>query len=124
MNQSKKILVVDDDQALLAVMGIWFTSEGYYVKLAESAEDALRLIEEEKIDLMISDINMPGISGLELADIVSKDYPEIKIILMSGYSKLLETNKNTYDRLSKPFKINEVIEIIKKKLSENNHNVH
>ncbi len=92
----ENILIVDDEAILLNLLSAILKPQGYTVFNAESAELALELLKKEHIDLMISDVIMPKMDGFQLASIVQKKYPTIKIQLISGYSD--ERQKYIYDR--------------------------
>ncbi|VAW72439.1 diguanylate cyclase/phosphodiesterase (GGDEF & EAL domains) with PAS/PAC sensor(s) [hydrothermal vent metagenome] len=85
-NTEKTILVVDDEPALLELTCQILSIQGYNTYNAENATDALEIMKNKKIDLMLSDVIMPGIDGYELAATVKQQFPEIKIQLTSGFN--------------------------------------
>lgn len=96
----ESILVVDDEKALLNLTCKILNGHDYQVFSAENAKDALKILETDHIDLLISDIIMPKMDGYALAAIVKKEYPCVKIQLASGYSGD-HTSGNTDPELSK-----------------------
>ena len=82
------ILVVEDEESLLEIAKESLESFGYTVLTASSGPDALKLVSanEGTIDLMLTDVVMPGMSGRELADTLKQKLPELKVIFMSGYT--------------------------------------
>ncbi|MBF0473300.1 MAG: response regulator [Nitrospirae bacterium] len=90
MNDNKKmhVLIVDDDinvrESLSAIMGF----RGYDYIACENGAKALVWLEKRRFDVMISDIKMPWLSGIELLNIVKKKYPELPVIIMTGYTDL------------------------------------
>jgi len=101
------ILVVDDEKALLNLTYEILNQQGYRVLCAESAKQALEILETNSIDLLISDIIMPEMDGYQLAAIVQKKYPSIKIQLASGFADerhvdLVDNNLHN-NLLHKPF---------------------
>ena len=82
----ERILVVDDEPALLNLACEVLEKQGYQVFKAEHAIPALEILDEEQIDLMVSDVIMPEIDGYELATIVQDKYPNMKIQLVSGFT--------------------------------------
>lgn len=82
----KKILVVDDEIQILKSISRMFLETDYEVFTAENSNDALRLIETENIDMIISDMRMPMLDGYKLLDIVKEKYPKIIRIILSGYA--------------------------------------
>ena len=85
MNASRKVLVVDDDPAVRKSIDRVLTGKGYAVITAETGEEALRKLNEEKYDLVYTDIRMPGISGLEVAEQVKARKPWTPVVIITGY---------------------------------------
>ncbi len=85
---SEKILLVEDDPPVRAVAHRGLSRYGYSVLPAESGSEALRLAEEHEgtIDLLLTDIMMPGMNGVEVGAEILKRYPGIKVLYMSGYA--------------------------------------
>ena len=81
-----QLLIADDDSATREMMGAFFREKGYFVFLAENGEEALYLLGEKKIDLVISDYQMPGMDGRELFRRINKFHPSLPIILITGRS--------------------------------------
>ncbi|BDA80032.1 hypothetical protein LPTSP3_g29620 [Leptospira kobayashii] len=118
---SEHVLLVDDEEGIIDIAESLLSDLGFAVTAVLSADDALKLLQKESFDLLISDIMMPGeIDGLALAEIVKKDYPNMKIILTSGFPGDLrkrEYNDLTeFHFLSKPYKAKELEETIQKVL--------
>jgi len=102
--QAETILIVDDEPALRELTEEILEQNGYHVLQAEDASAALEILAGENIHLMLTDVIMPGISGYQLAAQVSEKYPQIKIIIASGYNDEALPHKNlTYRYLDKPF---------------------
>lgn len=89
----KKILVVDDEETIREMMEQVFSKAGYQVKTAESGEAAVALLREEKIHVMFLDLNLPGMSGIELCRHVRKDAPKSIIHAVTGYASLFELSE-------------------------------
>ncbi len=115
-----EILVVDDSKTLLTMMKEFLEDEDYSVKTASSAEDALPIIEKGKLDLVIMDIKMPGMSGLEALAEIKKIAPKLSIIIMTAYGTTqtaIEAMKHgAYDYVTKPFNNKEFKNLITKAL--------
>jgi len=92
----KKILVVDDECNFRNVMAHILKGEGYKVSLAEDGIAALKALESEKSDVLITDIRMPKMDGIELFNNVKKLYPQMPVIFLTGsaYPKAIENNLN------------------------------
>lgn len=103
------VLIVEDDPSISDLSGKMIQKMGYRVMLAESADKAIVMIEDEGLrpELVISDVVMPGLSGLELAAIIRYKHPEMKVILMSGYTEQVIMKHGEMDPnipfLHKPF---------------------
>jgi DNA-binding NtrC family response regulator len=82
---SETVLVVDDDPLVLNVIEAEISFYGYKPIMASNGEDALKMAENEKIDLLVTDIMMPGMNGIDLAKKFAVIKPEAKILFMSGY---------------------------------------
>ncbi len=85
---SETILIVEDEDSLRKMICKMFTTNGYKILEAANGAQALSLLEdsEEKIDLLLTDVVMPGMSGKDLADLISERRPDIAVLFMSGYT--------------------------------------
>ncbi|MFZ7112131.1 MAG: sigma-54-dependent transcriptional regulator [Desulfatiglandales bacterium] len=114
------ILIVDDEKNYLVVLDAILGPEGYETLTANNAHDALRLIRESDLDLVITDMKMPGMSGMELLEESKKIKPEIPIIMMTAYGTIemaVEAmKKRAYDYITKPFQNEELKLTVKKAL--------
>jgi len=112
------ILVVDDDMALCALLVDLLTDEGYEVQAAQSGEEALKRLEGGRYDLLISDIKMPGVSGLELLQRSKEITPQQTIIMITAFGTVetaIEAMKlGAIDYIIKPFKSAELIVVVQK----------
>ena len=114
---NKTILVVDDEPVLLDLTNEILSSHGFKVFCAESAKDALNILQHESFDILISDIIMPDMDGYQLAAIVKEKYPEIKIQLASGFTD--ECNMSIDDEylqknlLHKPFSTQDLLKRVR-----------
>jgi two-component system OmpR family response regulator len=93
---SRQILIVEDNRMLLELMKSKLEGQGYHVKKAENGLEALNVVEKNKIDLIISDIMMPNISGLSLLGVLNDSPNRIPVILMSSNEQ-----KNVIDSAKK-----------------------
>ena len=111
------VLVVDDDPSILCLIEELLTANEYQTILASSGEEALEIASKRNsIDLLLTDIDMPGINGIVLAKQFCNLYPPIKVLFMSGCilpSTLFRILGKKVAFLKKPFRINALIEIIK-----------
>jgi DNA-binding NtrC family response regulator len=103
----QSILVVDDDPNILAVLEARLASAGYTVHCAEGGHGALAVLAEKPVDLMISDIRMPDMGGMELLKAVEKAYPGLPIIFLTAHGSIpgavTAIREGAVDYLTKPF---------------------
>jgi DNA-binding NtrC family response regulator len=120
LQERVKILVVDDDASVRNMLGIVLKTSGYEVTAVESGEAALKRLKTEAFDLIISDIKMPGISGIELLKKIKAITPEIPMIMITAYASAndaVEAMKlGAEDYITKPFNLDELKLIIEKSL--------
>ena len=113
-----KILVVDDEESVRSMVAVLLQKEGYQVSSAQGGEEALDLLGEQAFDLVISDIRMPRMDGLQLLDRIQALYPDITVIMMSAFGTVdlaVEAMKRgAYDYISKPFKPDEILLALRK----------
>ncbi|MGI9554202.1 MAG: response regulator [Thermodesulfobacteriota bacterium] len=112
----KRILIVDDELLILRIISDILSKEGYEVKTAINFHNASQLLEEEKFDVVITDIRMPEKSGIDLLEHVRKINSDIPVILMTGFASL-ETavdavKQGAHDYLTKPLDFNKLKRIV------------
>lgn len=109
-----RILLVDDDEGVRTTLET-LLAFSYEVESASSAWEALEILSAKQFDCLISDIKMPGMSGLELMEIVKSKYPSLPAILISGHSDIKKEEVLSYGAkamLWKPFDISELESLI------------
>jgi len=106
------ILIVDDERSIRVGLKGLLSKEGYEVAIAESGDEALRLLNEQAFALVLTDLRMPGIDGLSLLKRIKEHYPETVVMMMTAYGSekiAVEAMKaGAYDYLVKPFDNEEV----------------
>ena len=118
---ARRILVVDNDNKLLSIIQEYLELCHYQVTTAATGLDALRLLRSENYDVLLTDIVMPDISGLGLIEISRKEFPELPVIAMTGYSKQvkdLTTERSPNYYLEKPFNLAELSKAIESVLQK------
>ena len=125
---SAKILILEDDPQLRTILGQVLGHQGYDVKTAENGSDAVKLAMDEDFDLIIADIRMDGMDGLEAVRLTKEKQPEIGSLIVSGYASEEETSRAEQIQvggyLKKPFKTNELLKRVRKLLSEKTSAAH
>jgi len=116
------ILIVDDEKNYLLVLEALLSSEGYEIILSNNGRDALRTIEDADLDLVITDVKMPGMSGMELLSRSRELKRDLPVIVMTAYGTIemaVEAMKqNAYDYITKPFQNEELKITIRKALEK------
>ncbi len=116
------ILIVDDEKNYLIVLEALLGPEGFEIVTSPNAIEALELVRNSDLDLIIADMKMPGMTGMELLEECKKVKPELPVIIMTAYGTI-ETaveamKKHAYDYITKPFQ-NEQLKLTVKKALEN-----
>src|SRR5437868_623360 len=115
-----RILVVDDERVIREILAGFLTLEGFSVHIVEDGEKALTELRLNPYDLLITDLKMPRLSGLQLLEKVESERLGVLTVLMTGFGTV-ETaieamKKGAYDYLLKPFKVEEVIHVVRRAL--------
>jgi DNA-binding NtrC family response regulator len=114
---TEKVLIVDDDKAFLAILSERMQNRGMEVSTAESAAEALKMLEKETFDAVLLDLMMPEMGGIEALQVMRKKQPEVQVIFVTGHpsvSKGVEAMKlGAMDFLPKPVDMSELTEKIK-----------
>ena len=122
LDGTETLLVVDDEQSIVELAHAILITRGYHVFTANDGEQALAILERESVDLLISDVIMPGMDGYQLAARVQQRYPRIKIQLVSGFeddSQKQMNNKALHQNMIyKPYTSNELLERVRYLLDE------
>jgi len=116
------ILIVDDEQVVRDSLGHWFTEEGYAVETSGSAGEALSKLASRETDLVIADIRMPGIDGMELLERIKVEQLDTAVIIMTGYASV-ETavralKHGAFDYITKPFDPDDLSVVVRNALEQ------
>ncbi len=110
---STKILVVDDEHSIVELLKYNLENSGYEVKEAYDGEEALNMVSQERFDLIILDLMLPKIDGIEVCKRLKEEYFHIPIIMLTAKSseadKVLGLNIGADDYITKPFSVKELI---------------
>ena len=111
-----RILVVDDEPVVRESLRDWFANDGYPVDMAADAREALRKLQEYSWDILLTDVKMPGMDGLELQQRVKEIDPDITVIIMTAYasvdSAMKAIKEGAYDYVTKPLDPEDLQQII------------
>jgi DNA-binding NtrC family response regulator len=122
MTRAKQvILIVDDEEGLREGLGKLLEDDGYAVLSAENGEQALEILQQSHIDLVLTDMRMPGMDGIELLKKIRERHGDLGVIILTGYGQIesyIEAmNFGAIEYVSKPFKVNELKFIVNKVLN-------
>jgi DNA-binding NtrC family response regulator len=122
MKSPEKILIVDDEKIVRESLYHWFLEEDYHVETAESGEIALRKFEKGKFDLILLDMKMPGMSGLDLLKKVKEIDTECIVILITAFASvptaITALKDGAFDYVTKPVDPDELAHLVKKGLEQ------
>ncbi len=111
--ETPRILIVDDEESLRNLLAELLTDMGYQTTTAKSTEEALRLFEKKPYPLVITDIHMGGLSGIELMQIIKTHNSDTQILVITSHASLntalLALHAGAYDYLTKPFETLELL---------------
>jgi len=114
---SKKILVIDDETSILESLAGILSDEGFAPICVDSAEEGLKHLNSETVDLVLLDIWMPGMDGLEALKQIKEEYPELQVIMISGHGTIetavQATKIGAYDFIEKPLSYDKIVLAIK-----------
>lgn len=121
MSDLKKILVVDDEKFVTDTLEGFFRTKGYFIFKAEDGETTLNIIKKESLDLVLLDIKLPKVDGIEILKLLRRDYPQVKVVVMTAYDM---EYKNKVDEIGcdaffvKPLLIDELTKEVETLLSQ------
>ena len=117
-----KVLVVDDEKVIREILADFLSMEGFSVRTAEDGVAALAELSKGSFDLVLSDLKMPNMGGLELLEAIRQHSPNVVVVIMTGFGTV-ETaidamKRGAYDYILKPFKVEEVVHTIRRALEK------
>ncbi len=120
--KGKKVLIVDDQYGIRLLLLEVFSKDGYQTFQAANGKDAINIVHEESPDIVLLDMKIPGMDGLEILKHIKKINEDIKVIMMTAYGELdmLEeaTSNGVLTHFTKPFDIDELRTAVKEALGE------
>jgi len=113
-----KILVIDDDPVILEVISEILKTNGYKVVTAPDGESGIKKIEKNQYDLVLTDLQMPDVGGMEVLDFIMTRSPETKGIILTGYGTIKSSveamKKGAFDYITKPITSGELLAVVEK----------
>ena len=114
--KSFKVLLIDDEEELVSTFVERLEIRGINAVAATRGGEALKLIEEDGFNVVVVDLKMPGIGGMELINLLKKSHPDIKVILITGHVSHSDEPEDMYNGafevLLKPFSLDRLLEVI------------
>jgi response regulator RpfG family c-di-GMP phosphodiesterase len=121
-DEAPRVLVVDDEKVIREILSDFLTMEGYQVQTVEDGSLALRELSRRHYNLVISDLKMPRMGGLELLEKIAEMHQNVLTVIMTGFGTVetaIEAMKRgAYDYILKPFKVEEVVHIVQRGLEK------
>jgi two-component system, NtrC family, response regulator AtoC len=119
---SARILITDDDEVSCRLFAKVLQGEGYQVDWAQAGEEALVRLEDEVYDLLLIDVRLPGMTGLEVTRVVRKEYPSLPVVIMTAFGSM-ETaieaiREGAFDYISKPLNLEELKHTVARALAQ------
>ncbi len=118
----ERVLIVDDEKNIVASLQGILSDEGYDIVTAEDGLDALEMVQSDPPDLVLLDIWIPGMDGIEVLQAIKTYHPEIEVLVMSGHGTIDTAVKATklgaYDFIEKPFSLNQLVLSVQKALKQ------
>jgi two-component system response regulator PilR (NtrC family) len=116
------ILIVDDEQSYRQLLSLVFESDGHSVRTAMNGREALTVLQSETIDVIVSDVKMPDMDGIEMLRAIRETQPDLGVVLMTAFASV-ETAREAFklgadDFIQKPFDVEELKLIVKKTLEK------
>jgi len=122
MSEKQSILLVDDDEQLCTSIGRMFERFGYKVTTAHDGREALDVLSDDNIDLVISDLRMPNVDGIELMEEIKRKKIDVPIIFLTAYGEIESymdlMNMGAFEYLNKPLDVKEILRTARKVLAE------
>lgn len=120
-----RVLLVDDEVEFVSALAERLNLRGFEVQTAISGEEALEKVDATPPDVVLLDVLMPGVSGLEVMKRIKKDHPQVQVILLTGRGSLegvQEMQEGAYECLMKPVKIEELMQVMTDAVEGNQRN--
>jgi DNA-binding response OmpR family regulator len=115
------VLLVDDEKEFASTLAERLTLRGLDVHTANSGDDALHMLSNDPADVVVLDLMMPGMSGLKVLERLRADYPNVRVILLTGMGSVADGVKGmqmgAFDYLMKPVEIDGLIQAIREAMS-------
>ncbi len=120
-DQKRTILIIDDEEPIRKILGLHLTKEGYRVIQSSGGSEVFNLLRGNSYEVVISDIRMPGVDGVEILDFLTQKYDTVPVIMLTGVLDLSTAvdvmKKGAFDYITKPVRKEELIGTVERALS-------
>jgi DNA-binding NtrC family response regulator len=117
-----RVLVIDDEAIVRVSCQRVLEPAGYEVVLTSRGDEAIELLEKEQFDLVLTDLKMPDMDGLEVLKVIKERWPDIQVVIITGYGTISTAvqaiKKGAYEYIEKPFTPEDILDVVTKALSE------
>ena len=125
MDRQLEILVLDDESIVCARLKPALEKEGYYVETFTDSREAKKRLDDRRFDIVVTDLKMANVDGMELYRFVNEKWPDTKVIIISGFATIDVAREalqaGVRDVIAKPFKIGQLKDLINQVSSEIDH---
>ncbi|MGH7731295.1 MAG: response regulator, partial [Candidatus Eiseniibacteriota bacterium] len=115
---SARVLIVDDEPSVVEVFHEFLASHGYALSLAANGEEAVRMLPGLRPEMILTDLNLPGLSGLDVMRAAKEVDPEVCVVVVTGYASASTAidalRQGAYDYVTKPFDLDDVLQIVER----------
>src|SRR5215472_6116031 len=115
---SAHILITDDDAVSCQLFAKVLEKEGYRVDCVQTGEEALSRLRERPHDLLVIDIRLPGMTGLDVTRAVRKEHPALPVIVMTAFGSMEATHEGAFDYIAKPMHLEELKHTVSRALAQ------
>ncbi|GBE01689.1 sporulation initiation phosphotransferase F [bacterium BMS3Bbin06] len=119
---NRRVLVIDDEAIVRVSCQRVLEPAGYEVIVTSRGDDAISLLEKERFDLVLTDLKMPDMDGIEVLKTIKKRWPEIHVVIITGYGTIstavLAIKLGAYEYIEKPFTPEDILNVVNKVFDE------
>lgn len=116
MSKKKRVLIVDDEQNIRRILQASFDKHGWHALVAQDAAEALSLLNSESVDVVLTDVTMPGMSGFELQTTINEKFPGTPVVIMTAFGTIPQAvsaiRNGSFEFITKPFDLDHLKKVV------------
>lgn len=116
MSKKKRVLIVDDEQNIRRILQASFDKHGWHALVAQDAAEALSLLSSESVDVVLTDVTMPGMSGFELQTTINEKFPGTPVVIMTAFGTIPQAvsaiRNGSFEFITKPFDLDHLKKVV------------